>query len=75
MFVAAVKQIKAFEQYFIMKKREKSMVVALLGAIGLIVLLGGIFLNIYAFIHGLFAAIVIWILTGVLKKYWGIKKE
>jgi hypothetical protein len=58
-----------------MKKKERTMVVALLGAIGLIVLLGGIFLNFYEFFHGLFGAIVIWILTGVLKKYWGIKKD
>jgi hypothetical protein len=58
-----------------MKKKQKDVLVKLLGAIGVIILLGGIFLKLYDFGTGLFVAIVIWILTGVLAKYWGVKKE
>ena len=56
-----------------MKKNEKEALVALLGAIGLIVLLVGIF-TAFPFTYGLLAALAIWILTGVMKKYLGVKK-
>ncbi len=58
-----------------MKKNQKDVLVKLFGAIGVIILLGGIFLQLYEFTTGLFVAIVIWILTGVLAKYWGVKKK
>ena len=29
----------------------------------------------YDFMHGLVAAIAIWILTGVVAKYYGVEKE
>ena len=58
-----------------MKKNEKEAVVALFGAIGLIVLLVPIFTGIYPFTYGLVAALTIWILTGVLRKYLGVKKR
>jgi hypothetical protein len=57
-----------------MNKKKKDVLVKLLGAIGVIILLGGIFLKLYDFTTGLFIAIVIWILTGVLAKYWNVKK-
>jgi len=57
-----------------MKKNEKEALVALTGAIGLIVLLIPIFSGLYPFTYGLLGALIIWILTGVLKKYLGVKK-
>ena len=57
-----------------MKKKDKTLIVSLLGAIGLIILLLGIF-NVIYFWWGLLIALIIWILTGVLAKYWGVKKK
>ena len=57
-----------------MKKNEKNALTALVGGVGVIILLGGIFTELYKFEHGLFVAIAIWILTGVLKTYLGVKK-
>jgi len=58
-----------------MKKREKEAIVKLLGGIGLVVLLIGLFTNVYEFMHGLIAAIAIWIVTGVIAKYWGVEEK
>ena len=58
-----------------MKTREKEALVKLLGGLGLIVLLVGLFTSLYEFLHGLIAAIAIWILTGVIAKYLGVEKE
>ncbi|MFC1742144.1 hypothetical protein ACFL3V_06420 [Nanoarchaeota archaeon] len=58
-----------------MKTREKEALIKLLGGIGLIVLLIGLFTGLYEFMHGLIAAIAIWILTGVVAKYLGVEKE
>lgn len=58
-----------------MKENQKKALVALLGGIGTIVLLVGIFTPLYKFNYGLVAAIAIWILTGVVSKYLGVKKE
>ena len=58
-----------------MKKNEKEALVKLLGGIGLIVLLIGLFTPLYEFMYGLVAAIAIWILTGVVAKYLGVEKE
>ena len=57
-----------------MKKKDKTAIISLLGAIGLIVLLLGIFTT-WNFITALIIALIIWILTGVLAKYWGVKKK
>jgi len=56
-----------------MKKREKDALVKLLGGIGLIVLLLGIFTSL-PFTYGLVIALAIWILTGAVKVYLGVKK-
>ena len=57
-----------------MKRREKEALVKLLGGIGVIVLLVGLFTGLYEFMHGLVAAIAIWIITGVIAKYLGVEK-
>ncbi|MFC1454773.1 hypothetical protein ACFLQI_01650 [Candidatus Undinarchaeota archaeon] len=48
--------------------------IAILGAVGFIILLGGIFTSYYEFNYGLLAALIIWVLTGVLRKYYGLDK-
>jgi hypothetical protein len=58
-----------------MKRREKEAIVKLLGGIGLIVLLVGLFTVAYEFMHGLIAAIAIWIVTAVVAKFWGVEKK
>ena len=58
-----------------MKKREKEAIVKLLGGLGLVVLLIGLFTGLYEFLHGLIAAIAIWILSGVIAKFWGIDEK
>ena len=56
-----------------MKKNEKDALIGLMGAIGVIILLAGIFTPL-DFKYGLFIALSLWILTGVVKKYLGIEK-
>ena len=58
-----------------MKKNQKEALVKLLGGIGLIVLLLGLFTPMYEFMYGLVAAIAIWILTGVVAKYMGVEEK
>jgi len=58
-----------------MKKNEKEAVVKLLGGLGVIVLLIGLFTPLYEFMYGLIAAIAIWILSGVAAKYYGVEKK
>jgi len=57
-----------------MKKNEKETLAALMGAIGFIILLIGIFTP-FEFTYALLAALIIWVLTGVVKKYLGIEKK
>lgn len=58
-----------------MKENQKKALIALLGGIGTIVLLIGIFTDLYQFTYGLVVAIAIWILTGVVAKYLGVEKK
>jgi hypothetical protein len=53
---------------------KKEAHIKLLGAIGLIVLILGL-TPLYDFWYGLIAAVIIWILTGVVAKYLGVEKE
>ena len=45
------------------------MLIYVLGFVGLIVLLGGVF-NLYTFKYGLFGAIIIWFISGAAKRYY-----
>jgi len=58
-----------------MDKKGKTAVVDLLGAIGLIVIILSFLTDAYDFWAGLLVAVIIWILTGVVKKYWRIEDE
>jgi hypothetical protein len=58
-----------------MRENKINALIALMGGIGFIFLFAGIFLPQLEFVYGLFAAIACWILTGVLKAYYGVEKE
>lgn len=58
-----------------MTKNMKNGIVSLLGGIGVIVLLIGIFTNLYTFNVGLVSAIAIWIITGAISTMLGNKKN
>lgn len=58
-----------------MKKNEKQAVLKLLGGLGVIVLLVGLFTPLYEFMYGLVAAIAIWIFSGVVTVYFGMEKK
>lgn len=57
-----------------MSKNTKKGIVALLGGAGIIVLLIGIFTDVYSFTVGLIAALAIWIITGAVSTMIGVKK-
>ena len=58
-----------------MSPQAKSAYISIIGLVGLVVLLVGLFLQVYDFIIGLIIAIVLWIGSGILARYWGVKKE
>jgi multisubunit Na+/H+ antiporter MnhB subunit len=58
-----------------MQKRCKTAIVDLLGVIGIIIILVGLFTPIIDFWYGVLIAIIIWLLTGVIKKYWRIEPK
>ena len=57
-----------------MSPQAKRAYVSLLGLVGLIVLLVGAILNVYPVTVGVIIAIVCWIGSGILARYWGVKK-
>lgn len=58
-----------------MSSRTKRAITSLLGLIGLIVLLVGLFTHAYSFMIGVIIAIAIWAGSGILARYWGVKKD
>ncbi len=57
-----------------MSRNAKVAYVSLLGLVGLIVLLVGLFTAAYDFFIGLIIAIACWVGSGILAKYWEIRK-
>ena len=57
-----------------MSKNAKRAYVSALSAVGVIILLVGIFTP-FSFVAGLIIAIACWIASGILGRYWGVKKE
>ncbi|MCC7558609.1 MAG: hypothetical protein KO217_07975 [Methanobacteriaceae archaeon] len=53
-----------------MRENQRNALLSLIGGIGLLVLLGGLF-GLYPFNYGLLGAFVFWIVAGVLKAYYG----
>jgi len=58
-----------------MSRNAKKAYVSLLSLLGLVFLLVGIFVLAFDLTIGLILAIVCWIGSGILAKYWGVKKE
>ncbi len=56
-------------------RNAKRAYVSLLGLVGLIILLVGLFTPAYDFTIGLIIAIACWAGSGILARYWGIKEE
>jgi len=57
-----------------MKKNEKEATAWLIGVIGVLFLLAGIFLAEISFTDGLIIAIVFWIIAGFMKRVWKTEK-
>jgi hypothetical protein len=57
-----------------MSKNAKIAYVSLIGLVGLIVLLVGLFTSAYDFFVGLIIAIACWVGSGILARYWEVKK-
>jgi hypothetical protein len=57
-----------------MSVNAKKALITLLSGAGVVVLLIGIFTNAYGFWVGLIAAIGIWIVTGAISTWLGVKK-
>ena len=58
-----------------MNNNQKKAIVGLMGGIGAVVFLFGLLTDLYDFMIGLVAAIGVWILTGFLGTFLGVKKE
>lgn len=58
-----------------MKKSEKEAVVWLLGVIGVLFILAGIFLSEISFTDGLIIAIIFWIIAGFSRRIWKVEKR
>jgi len=58
----------------LISKRAKRAYVSLLSLAGLAVLLVGLFTAAYEFMIGLIIAIIIWVGSSILAKYWGVQK-
>ena len=57
-----------------MNKKTKKAIVGLMGALGLIAIILGLFTSLLGFIDSVVIALVLWILAGVLKTFFGMKK-
>lgn len=58
-----------------MENHQKKAIVGLAGGMGVIVFLLGLFTDLYSFMVGLIAALGVWIFTGFLGTFLGVKKE
>ena len=58
-----------------MSKNAKTAIISLIGLIGLAVLLVGAITDVYATTTGVIIAVVLWIGSGILAGYWGVKKR
>jgi len=57
-----------------MSKKAKTAYVSILSALGLVVLLVGLFTDAYPFMTSLIIAIACWVASGILAKFWEVKK-
>ncbi len=57
-----------------MEDKQIDFIMYIVGVLGLVVLLGGVF-NLYPIHYGLFGAIILWIIAGGVRKYMGIPNK
>jgi len=57
-----------------MSRNAKIAYVSLISLVGVIVLLVGLFTNAYDFFVGLIIGIACWVGSGILARYWEVKK-
>ncbi len=57
-----------------MNKGTKELLVGVLGILGLVVLLLGLFTDLFGFGWGLVLAIGLWSLSGLFARYWDVPK-
>ncbi|ADJ26679.1 hypothetical protein Dehly_1391 [Dehalogenimonas lykanthroporepellens BL-DC-9] len=58
-----------------MSRKAKQAWISLISLAGLIVLLVGLFTDLYRFLVGLIIAIALWVGSGILGRYWGVKGD
>ena len=58
-----------------MKKNEKEAMIWLIGVVGVLFLLVGIFSSEFSFTDGLLIAIVLWIIAGFMRRVWKVEKK
>ncbi|MBU1118887.1 hypothetical protein KKH43_03330 [Patescibacteria group bacterium] len=58
-----------------MTKNVKKGIIMLTSGLGVVVLLVGLFTNLYGFLPGLIGAIAIWIVSAALSTMLGVKNE
>ncbi|MBI5681471.1 MAG: hypothetical protein HZC47_11310 [Methanobacterium sp.] len=56
-----------------MENKQADLILYVLGFVGLLLLLGGIWF--YDFKYGLVAALIIWFAAGAFRKYYGISNN
>ena len=56
-----------------MSRNAKVAIVRTLGGLGLVMILLGALAHIYPFTTGLIIAIALWIASGILAGYWGLR--
>ena len=63
------------KEVILVSRNAKKAYVSLLGLIGLTIFLVGLFTPAYDFVTGLIITIVCWVGSGILARYWGVKKD
>ena len=58
-----------------MTVNAKRAIVGLVGGLGLIFLLIGALTDVYRTVIGVIILFVCWLVSGVLARYWGLRKE
>jgi len=57
-----------------MEKNQKLALIVLLGGMGVVAIMIGLFTGLYGLMHGVTIAMAIWVVTGAMEVLWKIKK-
>ena len=58
-----------------MSRKAKRAIVGVLGGIGIVMILLGVLAHVYATTTGIIIAVCCWITSGVLERYWGLRRK